>query len=892
MFNKSVLATSILLALPAMTLPALVYAAPQSVEDEQAEDSERVDEIIHIRGTRSSMSEALSRKRESIQMVDSIVAEDIGKLPNNNVVEALQHVTGVQVGTRTAGEASSILIRGLGQVVTTVNGRNAFTAAGRSFALADIPATMVAGLDVYKTASADMVEGGIGGVIDVRTRRPFDFEGRQVSLTGKATYSDLSGETDPNFSVLVSDRWQTSAGDIGALINLSYVETNYRDQTIWGGGLFPYDDNGFRIDSTPGDELDITDDSYNLVRDAIGAVDDWGKRERPAVSLSFEWAPNNSSSYYLDAFYTGYRQTGTSSFLFVRTDALPLLEPYEHFAGTNVVSRARVGNPFVMNSSQAFDNHTDGYQYALGGEWSLSDTLDMRSELTYQLSKYKSDSQILDVTRHVDELVVNFNDGGSGTPSLQIVGEELTSTSGVVSGTYFDGRSESRGEATSWRLDFDYYRPLGFVESWQFGSRYDIREATANNVQTNNCDQCGLIEVDDISGLMTATPGSFFSGKAIYPGQWATPSASFMLNNKDLMRETFTGYTGQPDYNPTEFFDIEEESLALYGQANIRADIGYNVLDGIIGVRVVRTEASLSGYEMIEDPEEGTIATLRHYDSNSTEILPNITLRYGLTDNVQLRFNASKTITRPAFGDLNPVLTLRPPIEGQVQVGLGDGGNAELKPVEALNFDFGAEYYFGESSAVYGTLFYRDIDNWIQPSTVNETYDGQVYNITRPTNSGSGEMKGIEVGIQYFPESIPDWLQGIGIQASYTYIDAHTKDEDDVKQGMLGVSENSLSTVLVYERGPFSARLSHIYRDSHLVGFNHTANMPAQIYAKSLQFTDFSAGYELTEDLIVTFDATNIFGEKYQDYFGDQNLFNRDTRRYSTTYSVGFRYSF
>ncbi|WP_198679689.1 TonB-dependent receptor domain-containing protein [Aliidiomarina minuta] len=225
-------------------------------------------------------------------------------------------------------------------------------------------------------------------------------------------------------------------------------------------------------------------------------------------------------------------------------------------------------------------------------------------------------------------------------------------------------------------------------------------------------------------------------------------------------------------------------------------------------------------------------------------------------------------------------------------VGLGDGGNAELQPVEATNFDFGAEYYFGETSAIYGTLFYRDVENWIEPSTTNETYDDQVYSVTRPTNSGSGEMKGLELGLQYFPDAVPEWLHGIGIQTSYTYIDAHTTSEDGSEQPMLGVSENSLSAVLVYEKGPFNARLSHTYRDDHLVEFNNTANMPSQVIAKSLNFTDFSAGYQVTDELIVTFDATNIFGEKYQDYFGDPSLFNRDTRRYSTTYSLGFRYSF
>ncbi|RUO32449.1 TonB-dependent receptor [Aliidiomarina soli] len=888
MFKKNLLATSIMLALA----PGLVLAQEQVEEEEQAQTQAEMDEVIVVRGTRSSMSEALSRKRESIQLVDSIVAEDIGKLPNNNVVEALQHVAGVQVGTRTAGESADILIRGLGQVVTTINGRNAFTAAGRSFALADIPATMVAGLDVYKTVSAEMAEGGIGGVIDVRTRRPFDFEGSHVTLTGKATYSDQADQTDPNLSLLVSNRWNTSIGEFGALANLSYVETNYRDETIWTGAVFPYDDNGVRLPSTPGEVLATDDPSYSLSRDALGAVDDWGQRQRPAASFSFEWAPNNTSSYYLDVFYTGYRQESTSSFLFIGADS-PQLDDYEYVGDTNVVSRVRNANPYVMTSSQGFDNSTDSYQYALGGEWNLTDRLDMRAEAAYQQSKYKSDLLILDIVRPADELIATFNNG-SGTPSVELVGADMTATDNVVAGPFFDGREESEGDSTTLRADFDFHQPVGFITSWHFGSRYDLRNATSNNVQIYNAlpDVMGQPIPGELDGLVGLTPGDFFSGSATYPRRWSTPSSDFMLNNQELMREYFTDYSGAPAYEPTEFFDIEEESLALYGQAQFRADIGYNVLDGVVGLRVVRTESSLKGYELIEDPDAGSVATLRDYDTNSTEVLPNLTLRYNIDSDIQLRFNASKTITRPGFGDMNPALTLRPPIAGQVQIGTGEGGNADLKPVEALNFDLGAEYYFGESSAIYATLFYRDIDNWIQPTTINETFDEVVYNVTRPTNAGSGEMNGVELGVQYFPDAVPDWLQGIGVQASYTYIDSHTENEDGEEEPMLGVSENSISAVLVYERGPFSARLSHIYRDAHLVDFNYTGNMPAGVLAQALQFTDFSTSYAVSDTFTLTFDATNIFGEKYQDYFEDPNLFNRDTRSYSKTYSVGFRYSF
>lgn len=871
------------------TLPAISIAETQQEEPETL-TREDMDEIIVVRGPAQSMTEALLRKRDSVQILDSIIAEDIGKLPNNNVVEALQHVPGVQVGTRSAGETAEILVRGLGHVVTTINGRDAFTGAARSFALQDIPATMVAGVDVFKTASADMVEGGMGGAIDIRTRRPFDFEGSQISVTGKATYGDLSKETDPNISALLSNRWRTGIGDLGALINLSYVKTNYHDQIIWAGAAFPYDNDGALLPHTPGEALDIHDPSFNLVRNAIGGIDEYGERKRPGVNIALQWAPTARSVYHLEAFYTGFRNQRNAARIHFGTESQPLLSPYEHYEGTNVVARAHYADPFVMTSSNALRDKTNSYQYALGGEWNLQGDLDMRSEITYQTSTYQSVWQVLDVTHAIDELIVDFNYQGTGQAAARLVGGDLVTGEGANAGYYLDGRHRAEGDSLNWRLDFEYFRPLGFIQSWQFGTRYDIRSATADNAEAGSCYACDNLLVNDIDGLMTLTPGWFFDNEATYPTQWATPSIDFMLDNRAFMRETFSDYTDAPPYDPLRFFDIEEKALAVYGQTRLMVNIGDRPLEGLFGVRIIHTDGSMSGYETVETAAGRSDPELRDYDSSTTEVLPNLTLRYEWTPQLQLRFNASQTHTKPAFGDLNPVLMLHPSENGQSGQNYASAGNPELRPVEANNLDIGAGYYWGGASAVYTTLFYRDLRNWIQSVTETETYDGEEYLVTRPANAGAGKMHGAEFGFQYIPEGLPGGWQGLGLQANYTYIDASNRDDLGNSIAMQGVSRHAASAVLIYDRGPFSARLSHTYRDEHLAERQYSGSMPPVLYSGALNFTDFSVSYAINDHLVVNFDATNIFGETYQDYFDDPYLFNRDTRRYSKTYSLGFRF--
>ena len=144
--------------------PVTAQTAPADAAADGAIDSETQDEIV-VTGVRASLIEGLQNKREATQIIESVVAEDVGKLPDNNVVEALQRVTGVQVTNRTGGEASAISIRGLPDITTTWNGRNIFTASGRQFALADIPANLVKRIDVYKTRAAEQIETGIAGQV-------------------------------------------------------------------------------------------------------------------------------------------------------------------------------------------------------------------------------------------------------------------------------------------------------------------------------------------------------------------------------------------------------------------------------------------------------------------------------------------------------------------------------------------------------------------------------------------------------------------------------------------------------------------------------------------------------------------------------------------------------
>src|SRR5690606_29481654 len=220
-FKKSMLAMCVM----AMSSPTLAQNAP--------EQNSQVEEIV-VSGVRQNLENAQDIKRNANTFVDAISAEDIGSLPDRSVLEAMQRMPGVSIERFQAPddpdlfgvEGSGAVIRGMSATRSEFNGRDSFTAnSGRGLNFQDVPPELMGGVDLYKNQSADMIEGGIGGTVSLKTRKPFDREGQMIAFTGDVSYGDMAEESSPTVSGLYSNRWETeSAGEFGLLINASYSE--------------------------------------------------------------------------------------------------------------------------------------------------------------------------------------------------------------------------------------------------------------------------------------------------------------------------------------------------------------------------------------------------------------------------------------------------------------------------------------------------------------------------------------------------------------------------------------------------------------------------------------------------------------------------------------------
>lgn len=860
---------------------------------------EASDGDIIVTGMRASLSSAQNIKRNAQQLVDSVVAEDIGKLPDNNVVEALQRVPGIQVSPRARGESATVLIRGLPDVVTLVNGRNIFSTTGRSLSLADVPADLVAGVDVYKSRSADQLEGGIAGLINVRTRRPFDFKGFEFALAGREVYSEQPDRIDPYASALISNRWSTGIGEIGALISLSYHKTRYRDETIYSGGYFGYNLDNSRAPYTPGVPLDPrgtgATDPRVFRTDVIGAFDRIGTRTRPAVNGTLQWAPDDRLTIHADGLFYGYRERGNSNQNFTSMNGT-LLSPLVFVDDTKLVQSLSIANGRVANFGGAYKNTADRWQGALGADWTSGDWK-ASAEFSYTRSKATDIGNNLDVDFIASRTDAVFNDG-SGAPYFTLPNDDMADPSRYYLSRLSTTRTIGDGKELAWRGDLSYRSPFLIFSGLDAGVRVSKRDARSDSfTQTINCSatgavQCYNIKAASLPGLMTVTPGDFYSGTRQFVRQWATPTTDYLLNNIGSLRQLFGLAPGDPAFQDTQHFDINEKNYAGYGQANV--EVGR--LDGQIGVRVIRTDITSNAFLVLRGATSPV--TIRN---KSTDILPSLALRYKLKANLFLRFAASKTITRPSFAQLNPALTLTPPVPGQQPFGRGTSGNADLKPIRSDNYDLSLEWYIDRSSSITATIFRRDVTGFIQSVTSNFDIDylgadNGVYQITRPENSGSGKLQGIEGGFTFFPKGLPTWLDGIGVSANGTYIDGNNKALSPLP-GVTGymdipfqnVSKYSATGTFIYEKGGFSARASYVWRDKYNAGLHFTGVNPNFITNGQISNLDLSFSYEINPNFTIVADATNILKNLYQTSFNDPALYPRDTVLYTRTFAIGFR---
>ena len=926
-----------------------------------AQDSPKAEsqlETVTVTGVRASLTKSLAIKRTSDQVVESVVAEDIGKLPDNNVVEALQRVTGIQVTNRAGGEVGTLSIRGLPDVQTSWNGRNIFTASGTQVQLQDIPSTLVRQIDVFKTRDASQLETGIAGQIDVKSLRPFDFSGRKVSLSARETYLDPAKQWNPQLSALFSDRWRTGAGEFGALVNLSGVRTDYRNESVTPGALVVFaSPNASEVPAgwaaleriqptdarapnqalwTPGTHTGLSQAAgstlningtavpYYLSRDAVFQSDVQGQRERPAANLALQWQPSDGTVYTFEAMYNGYRDKVFNQLLFSFVDgwwdngANPAAS-ITTYPGTNVIKTRTIGSVYGFNSGDYTTSRTDSYVYALNGKWNLGDRLRLDGDVSYQTSKFHSEFTATRLERTAPSITVDFNAGGGNMAFHFDDDAKLVDPTQWKVAQFYDNANRNEGSAATANLSGLYDAEWGPVKTVHFGVRFDDRKASeANRTQSGYLGQT----LSSLGPEYAYTNANFGTGISAVPRAWLEPNAYYIRDHIDAWRERYhavdANFLTTDQLHLQKTFEVDEKTTNLYVMADTDTELFGHRLRGNFGLRYVNVDTGMTFYSVDATSKAVTPSSAQ---KTARKLLPSLTLRYDPARDVLLRFNYGETLRRPNFGDLNPVLQLADDVS-KVGYGSGSGGNPALEPTRAKNLDLTAEWYFQKDSAVYGTAFTRRINGLVvglrhrvHVDPANDPFrnstsggdhtNGYDYVINSPVNASDGRISGAELGFIYFPKGLPRYLDGLGLQGSFTQLTSsqNVPDTNDaglvvaqLKTPFFGVSRRSFNGTLAYEKGPVGARLSYVWR-SRFLAANEAALFanPIGIWRQPEKSVDFQLTYTVSDRMSFDISGVNLTNEMQQQYYhfgdaGSPQTTNFGTVQTGRSVSVGLRW--
>jgi iron complex outermembrane receptor protein len=861
MSRKSILAGSAsVIALIAGVAPAIAQTSPGAIE------------TVVVTGIRASNQRAIDIKRKSVNIVEAISAEDIGKFPAKNVADALQRVPGVTTFSSSSGEGgfdenNRIAVRGTNPSLTQtmVDGHSVatgdwfildqFQTVGRSVAFDLFPAEIVDSVKVYKSQQADMVEGGVAGSVDIITRRPLDFSAPTTyQASAQAVYADLPDKIDPQLNGLIA--WHDDADNFGILVQGFFERRHLRRD---GQEFLGYNTIG------PGALATAHPDLLGVLYPTlIGSALFQQERERAGGDVTMQWRPNSAFDVTVSSFYSHLAADNTNNNFMawiqneVASNNLPT--SYKVSGNTLVAAVFPKINPATGN---VVDGVVEDSIYRPGAaastwyidgdaHWMPTSNWDVHAKLGYTRGEGLTPSQ---PTWESDgQTGVGYSFGAPGQTTAVNFPDINTADAAQMNNDWaWSDKFTAVDKEFYTQLDAEYDLNAGPLKSIKFGGRY------ANHIR----DVVGFDE-GTCAFACPATPSSAVWSGAKYPSDFgdALAGAGFLRNIwlpdwskvQSLVMPAVTPYSPLAFYWPGSF-KTEETDWAGYAMANFAGDRW----KANAGIRFASTNEDVSSYvsNATGIPNNYGAYSLVEVKHNYSDPLPSANFTYDLTEEQQLQLAASRVISRPDYSALGGAVSLTDSIL------TGSGGNPDLKPIRAWTFSGAWNWYYGEASLLSVGVFYMDLTSYVSygvhdATYLNATLTGQqghpvysTYAITSPKNS-SGTDKGIELSWQQ-----PIW-NGFGIMANYTYADG----EQEGGGPLLGDSKNTYNLTGYYENAGFSARLAYTWRSSLLVGLDRST---AENQASQGNLAA-SISYDINDHLALTFDGLNLTNETLEYY--------------------------
>ncbi len=955
-----------------LAMPAVGAETAKAAEKPAADEIE----VIQVSGMFGSLKAAALIKRTDDRIVDAIVAEDIGKLPDSNIAEALQRITGVSIQSD-FGVGTSVTIRGVSENLILLNGRSTAGPGRGGISLDDFPSSFLKKIEVIKSPTPDMIEGALGGTVNMATVRPLELKDTLFAVSMDGEYADKTENVAPIFNAAVGDNWDLGdLGTFGANVNLSYLDRELRRDEF-----FNKVDMQKNIDINGDKVVDVSNGpNGSFQRRTESTVEQKTEQhERKAYGLSLQWAPKDvNANVYLDLSLSELAG-GQEAYSILDVGGAVVPTAASYYDGNGMLQNYQLTGVFVIPKSWSDFTASESASNAIGGDWYVNDNLKIFAEYSaseseelqtasefnlrpIKRSAFLANGALTNNTATVTAINMDgkipslvYSDPGILTNPDNLVFRELfhktISTDNQESAFRFDAELSDVG------VDFITKIKAGVrTTDREFSSdRFDLKyngSATLKDAYTNakvaGKARPTWIDSNIINGSFKTVNYNNSFNQTGFSGPndlltYRVYDAAVLRDNidvtfaqvQDMLKGTTLAMTGTLADNMHEDISayklIEEQTRALYTQFHLEFDD----VKAIIGARYVETDLDSS---VIAGSGSRTLDTK---SNEYSDFLPSVNVTYTLDDANLVRFAAAKVMRRAEFDELSPSFVINN------EKTSGTSGSYELEPYRVTQYDLSVEHYFGDGGVVSAAIFYKDVASFTEnrtscvadPSTVSgqgttqwssiclldsagvsksdivthansNAAAGEAFvvaqrnlgltgvQIAKDVNGGSGEVSGLELAYQQQYDFVP----GLGVNVNYTYADSSQPDGNP----LLNISNNTLNGQVYWENEGFQVRLAYNWRDSYLysqiekrvelvgaLGLNikNSANPNAAGYDYTVgnnyqnargQF-DFSASYEVTQNVTVVLNAVNLTGEpvSFFNELGSDWKYSEADRRYT-----------
>lgn len=815
-----------------------------------AADETPAPQDIVVTGLRASLRDAISAKRASAVVTETISSKDIGVLPDVTIADALARLPGV-TATRDRGNASQASVRGLGPrlVLGLVNGREvASSEPDRNVRWEIYPSEAVSGVTVYKSQGADLIAGGVAATIDIRTIRPLDYVGPRLTLRAGAQMND-PGFRIPNYD------------NVGTRGSVQYITRLTDTLGLSLGGTYQKQKNGYSSFQGWGyNNADAGNSPPTYNGQSVNAP--WGAQaevkalieERWSTSAGLQWKPDDHWDVNADFLYSNVKinenqfqqwHGGWGDWGGTLPDATYGAGQFT-LAGNDIVG-ATVGN-YKTTVTNVIAKYTEDKNLLATGLNARYRADDVTVKFDASYSQARRNNTWAAQEWNVWPQSVTFNTAAGVVPSISTATDVTAASAQSYAGIGLTGPQRLVDALGAMALDFNYKLHGGIVTALNAGLRY------SNRIKSFNSLTGGTVN-------LTTTPN--FSSFNITGGGFSFPT--MLYANYDAISSLNLNTATQ---DKTQYWRVREDDFEAYAMAELAGSLGAVPYYGNVGVRMVDVSTGSSAYQGVTSWNGSANVTTYNpvYAPNHYfRVLPSLNLNFDLNDHLKLRAGVARVLSRPPLDELRASqnLSYYPPSYLS-----GSAGNPNLKPFMATQGDLSLEYYFHKDAVIALAGYYKDVDSNVGYTQYPTTIAGTTYTITGPANGKGGYIAGTELSL-----STPFWfvpgLSNFGVYANAALVDSNLKEMTPTYNPLpaVGMAKFTSQFDLWYSGHGVDARIGIKHHSPQTVIFGWDASKLTRMESETI--VGASVSYAITKAISLRVQANNLTNQAARFYYAN-----------------------